>query len=332
MTREVLSVSGLRVDAPSGDAIVEDVSLSLRRGEILGLVGESGCGKTTTALALFGFAHGGARIRHGEIALDGQPLATPDALRAARGRLISYVPQNSGTALNPSLRVRSAIGDMVAEHGRGGAGTDVLERVLDKVGLPHDEAFQARFPHQLSGGQQQRVCTAVAIVSEPPIVVLDEPTTGLDVVSQARVLEELLRLRDQEGVAMLYVTHDLAVVAEVADHIAVMYAGRIVEQGPAARGPHPPAASVHARAARFGRRPRPAAPAGADGGRRGRRGRAPAGLQLRAALLAAPPALRDARCRSSSPSRPTTRCAASSGSGSASCGSSPMTSPRAPST
>ena len=108
-------------------------------------------------------------------------------------------------------------------------------RVLEKVGLPVDDEFQSRFPHQLSGGQQQRVCTAIAIVGEPPMVVLDEPTTGLDVVTQARVLEELLRLRDEEGVAMLYVTHDLAVVAQIADRIAVMYAGTHRRAGARAR-------------------------------------------------------------------------------------------------
>ena len=154
-------------------------------------------------------------------------------MKAARGKLISYLPQSSGTALNPSLRVRSAIGDMLREH-RGRSDASARARVLEKVGLPVDDDFQNRFPHQLSGGQQQRVCTAIAIVGEPPMVVLDEPTTGLDVVTQARVLEELLRLRDEERVAMLYVTHDLAVVAQIADRIAVMYAGRIVEQGPAA--------------------------------------------------------------------------------------------------
>jgi peptide/nickel transport system ATP-binding protein len=228
----VLELAGLRVETPGGDAIVEDVGLDLRRGEILGLVGESGCGKTTTALSLFGYAQGGARIHAGDFTLDGERLATWDALRGARGRLISYLPQSSGTALNPSLRVRAAIGDMLAEHG-GDVERGARERVLEKVGLPSDAEFQRRFPHQLSGGQQQRVCTAIAIVGGPPMVVLDEPTTGLDVVTQARVLEELLRLRDEEGVAMLYVTHDLAVVAQIADRIAVMYAGRIVEQGPA---------------------------------------------------------------------------------------------------
>jgi peptide/nickel transport system ATP-binding protein len=228
----VLELAGLRVETPGGDAIVEDVGLDLRRGEILGLVGESGCGKTTTALSLFGYAQGGARIDTGDFTLDGERLATWDALRGARGRLISYLSQSSGTALNPSLRVRAAIGDMLAEHG-GNVEPGARERVLEKVGLPTDVEFQNRFPHQLSGGQQQRVCTAIAIVGGPPMVVLDEPTTGLDVVTQARVLEELQRLRDEEGVAMLYVTHDLAVVAQIADRIAVMYAGRIVEQGPA---------------------------------------------------------------------------------------------------
>ena len=227
-----LAASHVRVDAPGGDAIVEDVSLELRRGEILGLVGESGSGKTTTALSLFGYTLAGARVRAGEITLDGRRLDSPAAMRAARGRHISYVPQNSGTALNPSLRVRSAIGDMQREH-LGAVEAGVCERVLEKVALPRSEEFQDRYPHQLSGGQQQRVCTAIAIVGGPPVVVLDEPTTGLDVVTQARVLDELLRLRDEEGVGMLYVTHNLAVVARIADHIAVMYAGRIVEQGPA---------------------------------------------------------------------------------------------------
>jgi peptide/nickel transport system ATP-binding protein len=228
----VLRLDGLRVEAPDGEAIVEDVSLELRRGEILGVVGESGSGKTTTALALFGYAQGGARIAAGEFTLNGERLESFQAMRAARGRLISYLPQNSGTALNPALRVRSAIGDMMREH-RGRDDAAARAAVLGKVGLPADEDFQGRFPHQLSGGQQQRVCTAIAIVGEPPMIVLDEPTTGLDVVTQAHVLEELLRLRDEERVAMLYVSHDLAVVGQIADRIAVMYAGRIVEEGPA---------------------------------------------------------------------------------------------------
>lgn len=230
--QQVLALSGLRVDTPQGDPIVEDVSLELRRGEILGLVGESGSGKTTTALSLFGYAQSGARFHAGDVVLEGTRLDTLASLRSARGRLISYVPQNPGAALNPSLRIRAAIDDMLLEH-RGRADRNLRARVLDKVGLPQGQEFQNRFPHQLSGGQQQRVCTAIAIVGEPPMIVLDEPTTGLDVVTQARVLEELLRLRDEEGVAMLYVTHDLAVVAQIADRIAVMYAGRIVEEGPA---------------------------------------------------------------------------------------------------
>jgi peptide/nickel transport system ATP-binding protein len=227
----VLRLSDLRVDAPNGDAIIEDIAVDLREGEILGLVGESGSGKTTLALSLFGYGRAGAKIRTGEFVLNGERLASWSAIRSARGRVISYVPQDSGSALNPSLRVASAIDDMLVEH-RGRTDADVRGRVLGMVGLPAATEFQKRYPHQLSGGQQQRVSTAIALVADPRIVVLDEPTTGLDVVTQARLLDELLRLRDEEGVAMLYVSHDLAVVAQIADRVAVMYGGRIVEQGP----------------------------------------------------------------------------------------------------
>src|SRR5205823_8527333 len=135
--------------------------------------------------------------------------------------------QNPGTALNPSLRVGDAIREMVRAH-RSGETTPPtsIAGAFEQVGLPGTEQFLHRYPHQLSGGQQQRVCISVSLVCEPPVVVLDEPTTGLDVVTQARILEELVRLCADEGLAMAYVTHDLAVVAQIADRIAVMYAGR----------------------------------------------------------------------------------------------------------
>jgi peptide/nickel transport system ATP-binding protein len=146
---------------------------------------------------------------------------------------VSYVPQNPGTSLNPSLRVASAIEDLIRAHRPDGASAGDGLSWLTKVQLPGTPEFGRRFPHQLSGGQQQRVCIACALACEPQVVVLDEPTTGLDVVTQALILKELVRLRDEFGISMIYVTHDLAVVAQIADRIAVMYAGRIVEQGPA---------------------------------------------------------------------------------------------------
>lgn len=230
-----LRLESLRVEAPSGTPIIEDVSLQLEPGKILGVVGESGSGKTTTALALLGYTQGGARITQGEISIDGVEvdISRDAAVRALRGKAISYVPQNPGTALNPSLRIGAAITDMVHAHRTGKADTASIGSVLESVGLPPSSEFQSRYPHQLSGGQQQRVCISVALVSEPPIVVLDEPTTGLDVVTQAQILDELTRLCSEQGLAMIYVTHDLAVVAQIADRIAVMYAGNIVEEGPA---------------------------------------------------------------------------------------------------
>jgi peptide/nickel transport system ATP-binding protein len=235
----VLDVQGLRVETAAGAPIVADVSLQLAPGEALGLVGESGSGKTTTVLSLLGYTQAGARITGGEISIHGEAMeaSRPSGARRLRGRLISYVPQNPGTALNPSMRVGPAVLDMLRAH----PSTEPAPRrdavsgsALERAGLPADPSFQQRYPHQLSGGQQQRVCIAVALVCEPPVVVLDEPTTGLDVVTQARILDELHRLRRDHGMAMLYVTHDLAVVAGFADRLAVMYAGRIIEDGPTA--------------------------------------------------------------------------------------------------
>ena len=233
-SQNVLRASGLRVRLDTGEAILEGIDLEVRQGEIVGLVGESGSGKSTTAVALLGFSTPGARIEAGELTVAGQARPLGAEMREARGRDITYVPQNPGKALNPAVRVGGAVAEMLKVHRPDLLSRDAVERCLETVGLPGTDAFSKRFPHQLSGGQQQRVCIATALACGPPIVVLDEPTTGLDVVTQAHILEELVRLRDEQGVGMLYVTHDLSVVAQIADRIIVMYAGRIVEEGPTA--------------------------------------------------------------------------------------------------
>jgi peptide/nickel transport system ATP-binding protein len=231
MSAPALHAHNVRIELSSGDAVISGVDLRVEPGEILGLVGESGSGKTTTALSIFGYNAAGLRMTSGEIAIAGEELRGPKEFKGARGRLVSYVPQNPGTALNPASRVADAIEDMIrTERGAG----ELRQRLLERVGLPGDRQFARRYPHQLSGGQQQRVCIAASLAPDPALVVLDEPTTGLDVVTQSRILAELLRLRDEQRVAMLYITHDLAVVAQIAGRIAVMYAGHIVEQGPAA--------------------------------------------------------------------------------------------------
>ena len=236
MTAPTVQVEGLRVELTNGTPIVEDVALEVRGGEVLGLVGESGSGKTTTALALLGYARPGSRIAGGTVEIGGQQLSGRGAaaVRALRGRVVSYVPQNPATSLNPALRVGGALGDMLRIHAPGRDREPSILSALGRVELPADREFARRYPHQLSGGQQQRVSIASALICEPTAVVMDEPTTGLDVVTQARILEEIDRLRRESGLGVVYVTHDLSVVANIADQIAVMYAGRIVESGSAA--------------------------------------------------------------------------------------------------
>jgi peptide/nickel transport system ATP-binding protein len=242
MSDLALEVTDLEVGFASGGVIVDDVSLELAAGEILGIVGESGSGKTTTALALLGYCRPGARITHGNVVIAGKQLIpeTNVDVRKARGRLVSYVPQDASVSLNPAMRIGVLIDEILRTRGvRDGVGAARRE-ALERVHLPTSDEFARRFPHQLSGGQQQRVALAMALLGSPPVVVLDEPTTGLDVVTQRRILTEIRRLRDETGTAMVYVSHDLAAVNTLADRIAVMYAGRIVESGPTKRTLHRP--------------------------------------------------------------------------------------------
>ena len=233
-----VTVRDLKIDlVASGADIVDGIALEVRAGEVLGLVGESGSGKTTVGMALMGYCRPGGRVTGGDIMIDGRHLAGMGAreLRHLRGGTVSYIPQDPGTALNPALRIGRQLSEMLEAHPSGTSGEERKTRVretLEEVALPNSDDFLRRYPHQLSGGQQQRVAIAMAFACRPHVIVCDEPTTGLDVTTQARVLQTVRELCRSHQVAAVYVSHDLAVVAELADHVAVMYAGRIVEQGP----------------------------------------------------------------------------------------------------
>jgi peptide/nickel transport system ATP-binding protein len=244
----VCTVRGLRVGITStGADIVDAIDLELHPGEVVGLVGESGSGKTTIGTAILGHARTGARVEAGDIIVDGhEVLGRPeDEVRQLRGEHVAYMPQDPASALDPSIRIGRQIVELLELRGVDTA-AGRLQRARDglvEVGLPADDAFLARYPHQLSGGQVQRVALAMAFLPRPRVLVLDEPTTGLDVTTQTLVLQTMQALCATYQVAALYVTHDLAVVGNVADRVAVMYAGRIVELGPReqifARPSHP---------------------------------------------------------------------------------------------
>ncbi|MEV4284432.1 ABC transporter ATP-binding protein [Nonomuraea bangladeshensis] len=237
----ILDVKGLNVDyisAKGAVRAVNDVSFQLRRGEILGVAGESGCGKSTLIMAIMRLLRPPAALTGGEVWLhprDGEPVdlaaRTDRELRALRWRRIAVVLQSAMDALNPVARLSAQFADVLKEHGYRDAGKRTAE-LLEMVGISPDRARS--YPHEMSGGMRQRAMIALALACDPELVVMDEPTTAVDVVMQRQILSQILRLRDRLGFSVVFVTHDLSLLVELADRIAVMYAGRIVEIGEAA--------------------------------------------------------------------------------------------------
>jgi peptide/nickel transport system ATP-binding protein len=217
---------------------VDGVSFSVRRGEVLGIVGESGSGKSVTGLSILGLVDAPGRIVGGEIMFQGRNLAElpPLELRAIRGRQIAMIFQDPMMTLNPVLRVSTQMIEAVQAHEKISK-TDARSRARDalgRVGIPSPEERLDAYPHEFSGGMRQRVAIATALLHSPELIIADEPTTALDVTIQAQILAEVQKLATETGLALIWITHDLAVVSSLADRIAVMYAGRIVEDGPAA--------------------------------------------------------------------------------------------------
>ena len=249
----VLEIRNLRIEAtvfPPGEPardilIVDDVSLTLQKGRVLGLIGESGAGKSTIGLSALGYGRGGVRITGGEVLLNGRDILKGGnkRLRALRGREVSYVAQSAAAAFNPSHRLMGQVVESALHHGVANRAQAEQRAValFRKLGLPDPENFGRRFPHQVSGGQLQRAMTAMALCAEPDLIVFDEPTTALDVTTQIDVLAAIKDAIRDTGVAALYITHDLAVVAQVSDDIMVLRHGKMVELGQTAQIIHAPA-------------------------------------------------------------------------------------------
>jgi oligopeptide/dipeptide ABC transporter ATP-binding protein len=216
-------------------AVVDRIDLRLERGEVLALVGESGCGKSMTALSLLRLVPRPGRIERGRVRLEGRELrALPVAeMRQIRGSQISMIFQEPMTSLNPVSTAGAQVVEAIRLHERvshAEARRRAVE-LFDRVGIPDPAARFDAYPHELSGGLKQRVMIAMALAAQPKLLIADEPTTALDVTIQAQILELLRELRDQLGMAILLITHDLGIVNELSDRVAVMYAGRVVEQG-----------------------------------------------------------------------------------------------------
>jgi oligopeptide/dipeptide ABC transporter ATP-binding protein len=245
-----LEARGLTVEIPTSTGWVRpvnDVSFTLAAGESLGIVGESGSGKTMLALALMGLLPPGARAKgeawlvRRDAASDRRGenlLAIPSAeMRALRGREIAMIFQEPMTALNPVMRIGAQIEEAIRVHEPDAHKNDIRSRAraaLERAAVPEPAVRARQYPHQLSGGLRQRVMIAMALAANPGVLIADEPTTALDVTVQAQILELLAKLRREMQLSMLFITHDLGVVAQIADRVAVMYAGRIVEEGPSA--------------------------------------------------------------------------------------------------
>ncbi len=230
----------VRFALPAGElTAVEGVSYAIAAGRTLGVVGESGSGKTVTALALLGLLPPTGAITQGSIRWQGRELLGADdtPLRGLRGRHVALVFQDPLSALNPAMTVGTQVAESLTLHEglRGAAAQDAAVAWLARVGLPDPRRQAGFYPHELSGGMRQRAVIAIALACRPQLLIADEPTTALDVTVQARILDLLLDLQAEFGLALQFISHNLAVVSEVADDIAVMYAGQIIELGPARR-------------------------------------------------------------------------------------------------
>jgi oligopeptide/dipeptide ABC transporter ATP-binding protein len=217
--------------------ILDGVSLSIAPGETVALVGESGAGKSMFALAVMGLLPDGMGVARGSIALDGDELvgATPVAIREKRGGQMAMIFQDPQSSLHPAFRVGDQIAESLRAHGTCASKADARARAVELlalVGVPQSDVRSRDYPHQLSGGMRQRVMIAMAIANDPHLLIADEATTALDVTVQAQVLEVLRDAQQRTGAALLLVTHDLGVVASAADRVVVLYAGRVVEEGP----------------------------------------------------------------------------------------------------
>ena len=237
-TENVLEISNLCVEYRTRDSVVKAVNgldLTLKKGQALGVVGETGAGKTTTGLAVLGLIpNPPGVVTEGKIVLDGQDVLTKDAryLRGIRGKQVSMIFQDPMTSLNPVLPVNEQIAEVIRTHNKQLKPKEALEAagdMLELVGIPRDRGGE--YPHQFSGGMKQRVVIAIALACHPDVLIADEPTTALDVTIQAQVLDLMRSLKETYGTAMILITHDLGVVAEVCDQVAIMYAGEIVEKG-----------------------------------------------------------------------------------------------------
>jgi peptide/nickel transport system ATP-binding protein len=236
---EILDLRTLRVqvktDAGDGPVLVNDVSLTLRRGEVVGLIGESGAGKSTIGLASMGYTRRGCAIVGGEIVFRGKDVRqmTADERRKLRGPGVAYIAQSAAASFNPAIRLMDQVCEVPIRHGVLSAAQARQEAVslFRQLDLPDPDTIGSRYPHQVSGGQLQRIMAAMAMAARPDIVVFDEPTTALDVTTQVECLAAFRKLIREHGTAALYITHDLAVVAQIADRIMVLRRGRMVELG-----------------------------------------------------------------------------------------------------
>jgi peptide/nickel transport system ATP-binding protein len=239
MTKPVLSVRDLRVEFVTRRGIlkaIDGVSFDIAKGEVLGVVGESGAGKSVTGSAVIGLIDPPGRIASGEIILSGSRIDSlpPEAMRKIRGRRIGMIFQDPLTSLNPLYRVGEQLVETIQTHTSLSASA-ARQRAIDllaEVGIPAPEKRIDGYPHEFSGGMRQRVVIALALCAEPELIIADEPTTALDVSVQAQIITLLKRLGREHGTAVMLVTHDMGVIAETADRVAVMYAGRIAEIGP----------------------------------------------------------------------------------------------------